>query len=221
MIDFHTHTFLSDGVLSPAEHIRRAYVKGYKVLGITDHVDSSNLEFVYESICKIIDDVKESMWDIKIIPGIEITHVPAKRIEKVVFKARELKIPLIILHGETVVEPVEKGTNIAGIEAQVDIIAHPGLITEAEVIRAKELGVHLEITTRRGHSLTNGLVAKLATKYDVKLVLNSDAHSPDDYLNNELRKAVLLGAGIDENNIIKIENNISNLSNEIMKRFKQ
>ena len=27
MYDFHTHTFLSDGVLSPVELIRRAHVK--------------------------------------------------------------------------------------------------------------------------------------------------------------------------------------------------
>ncbi|HLE81453.1 MAG TPA: PHP domain-containing protein, partial [Dehalococcoidia bacterium] len=33
MYDFHTHTFLSDGVLSPIELIRRAHVKGYRVIG--------------------------------------------------------------------------------------------------------------------------------------------------------------------------------------------
>ena len=38
MYDFHTHTFLSDGVLSPIELIRRALVRGYKAMAITDHV---------------------------------------------------------------------------------------------------------------------------------------------------------------------------------------
>ena len=37
--DFHTHTFLSDGVLSPMELIRRAHDKGYAAIAITDHVD--------------------------------------------------------------------------------------------------------------------------------------------------------------------------------------
>lgn len=219
MIDFHTHTFLSDGELSPFEHVRRAYVKGYKFLGITDHVDASNLEFVYESLCRIIDDVNKSGWDITVIPGIEITHVAAKRIENLVQKARDLKIPLIVLHGETVVEPVEEGTNRAGIDAMVDIIAHPGLIKEEDVKRAKELGVHLEITTRKGHSLTNGLVAKLALKYGAKLVVNSDAHAPGDYQTPELREAVLLGAGIPLDEIGNIEKEIINFANLIKKRI--
>ena len=37
MIDLHTHSFFSDGVLSPSELIRRAVVKGYKAIAITDH----------------------------------------------------------------------------------------------------------------------------------------------------------------------------------------
>jgi predicted metal-dependent phosphoesterase TrpH len=45
MYDFHTHTFLSDGVLSPIELIRRALVRGYKAIGVTDHVGVGNLEF--------------------------------------------------------------------------------------------------------------------------------------------------------------------------------
>ncbi|SVC01854.1 uncharacterized protein METZ01_LOCUS254708, partial [marine metagenome] len=46
MYDFHTHTFLSDGVLSPIELIRRAIAIGYKTMAITDHVGPGNLEFV-------------------------------------------------------------------------------------------------------------------------------------------------------------------------------
>ena len=38
MYDFHTHTFLSDGVLSPMELIRRAHVRGYRAMAVTDHV---------------------------------------------------------------------------------------------------------------------------------------------------------------------------------------
>ena len=44
MYDFHTHTFLSDGVLTPVELIRRAHVAGYRVIAITDHVGPGNLE---------------------------------------------------------------------------------------------------------------------------------------------------------------------------------
>jgi histidinol phosphatase-like PHP family hydrolase len=174
MIDFHTHTFLSDGALSPAEHIRRAYVAGYKIIGITDHVDFTNIEFVFESIIKSINMINESGWDIKVIPGVEITHVPAKKIEKLVQKARDIKIPLVIVHGETPVEPVEKGTNRAAIDSHVDILAHPGLILEDDIKMASSNKVNLEITARKGHSLTNAHVAKLAIRHNAGLVLDTE-----------------------------------------------
>ncbi len=75
MYDFHTHTFLSDGVLSPIELIRRAHVQGYRVIAITDHVGFGNIEYVVKTLVK--DCRKASKrWDILAIPGVEITHVP-------------------------------------------------------------------------------------------------------------------------------------------------
>ena len=216
MIDFHTHTFFSDGVLNPAEHIRRAFVAGYKVLGITDHVDFTNIEFVYHSMLKIVAEISGSGWDIKVIPGVEITHVPAKKINKIVQLARDLKIPLIINHGESPVEPVEKGTNKAAIEAGVDILAHPGLIEPADVKRASELGVSLEITARKGHSLTNGHVAKLAIEYGAPLVLDTDAHAPGDFLNPSLRETILRGCALDEAGIISLNKNMANISEKCL-----
>ena len=44
MYDFHTHTFLSDGVLSPIELIRRAFVRGYRGMAVTDHVGLGNVD---------------------------------------------------------------------------------------------------------------------------------------------------------------------------------
>ena len=46
IIDFHSHTVFSDGALLPSELARRADILGYKVLGITDHVDVSNFSIV-------------------------------------------------------------------------------------------------------------------------------------------------------------------------------
>lgn len=218
MIDFHTHTFLSDGVLSPAEHIRRALMSGYKILGITDHVDFSNIEYVFNSIKKLTDEITDCGWDIKVIPGIEITHVPANKIVKLVDIARKMGISLIIVHGESPVEPVEKGTNKAAIEAGVDILAHPGLITDEDIMLAAQNNVYLEITARRGHSLTNGHVAKLAAKYKANLVLDSDAHAPDDFLKENFRPTVLKGCGMNTDEINLLENNMKTLSDSILKR---
>jgi putative hydrolase len=219
MIDFHTHTFLSDGALSPAEHVRRAVVAGYKVIGLTDHVDFSNIENVYESMVKIINELKDCGWDIKVIPGVEITHVPVSKIEKIVTQARNLKIPLVIVHGESPVEPVEKGTNRAAIESKVDILAHPGLILEEDVKKAAELGINLEITARKGHSITNGHVAKLAKKYNAKLVLDSDSHSHTDFLNETFRQTVLRGCGMETGQVNNLEENMIELSKILLQRI--
>jgi len=219
MIDFHTHTFFSDGVLSPSEHVRRAYVKGYKVIGITDHVDFSNIKFVCDSMNEFIESMKGNNWDIKIIPGVEITHVPVNKMEKIITLARDLKIPLIIVHGETPVEPVEKGTNRAAIDCNVDILAHPGLIKEEDMKKASQNGVNIEITARKGHSITNGHVAKLAVKYNAPMVVNTDTHAPDDFFTPEFRQTVIKGAGLDEINIDLIEKNITAFSQKILNNF--
>ncbi len=47
MIDLHTHTFFSDGELAPSELVRRAYLKGYKVIGLSDHADSVQFRTAY------------------------------------------------------------------------------------------------------------------------------------------------------------------------------
>ncbi len=220
IIDFHTHTLLSDGALSVAEHIRRAYVNGYKTLGITDHVDFSNIEEVFTAVLKHIENTKDS-YPLNIIPGVEITHVPTNKIEKIVQKARDLKIPLVIVHGESPVEPVEEGTNRAAIESLVDILAHPGIMNEEDIILASKLGVSLEITAKRGHNLGNGLIAKLAKKHSAKLVLNSDCHRPEEFLSEKLRETVMVGMGMEREEIDKLEKNVVDLSNILIERVEK
>ena len=67
---------------------------------------------------------------------------------------------VVNVHGETIVEPVEPGTTAPpSARATVNILAHPGLITPEEAAIAAANGVYLEISSRRGHSLTNGHVA--------------------------------------------------------------
>ncbi len=84
--------------------------------------------------------------------------------------------------------------------------------------RAKELGVSLEITARKGHSLTNGHVAKLALKHGTKLVIDTDSHAPGDYFTPELRESVLLGSGLEKKDIISVEDNMKTLSDLLLKK---
>ena len=196
MYDFHTHTFLSDGVLSPIELIRRAVVRGYKGMAVTDHVGPGNLEYVLNTL---VTDCKmgSSRWDIQVLPGVEITHVPKDDIDMVARAAKEMGARIVVVHGETPVEPVEPGTNRAAISSDaVDVLAHPGLIELDDARLAAERGVYLEVSARRGHSLANGHVVKVAQEAGALTVLDSDAHSPEDLLTDELREKVALGAGL-------------------------
>ncbi len=198
MYDFHTHTFLSDGVLSPIELIRRALVRGYKAMAITDHVGLGNVEYVLKTL---VTDCAQATkrWDILVLPGVEITHVPKEDIDLVARTAKEMGAKMVAVHGETVVEPVEPGTNEAAVRSSsVDILAHPGLITLDEARLAAEQGVYLEISARKSHAYANGHVAKVAKEAGASLVLDSDAHEPDDLLTAEFSLRVAKGAGLDD-----------------------
>jgi putative hydrolase len=195
MIDLHTHSLFSDGVLLPAELIRRAEHKGYRFIAITDHVDQSNLAFVVPRIAELAESLNKVMR-IKTIPGVELTHVPPVTIGELADRARSLGAKLVVVHGETIVEPVASGTNHCALEANIDILAHPGLIDPEDVELAARRGIFLEISARRGHCLTNGHVAKLAIEMGARLVLNTDSHGPSDLITKEHALAVARGAGL-------------------------
>lgn len=196
MIDLHTHTLLSDGELLPSELVRRAEVKGYTAIALTDHVDSSNIDFVLPRIVRVCKKLNAS-WKILAIPGVEITHAPLNEIKPLVKQARRLGAKVVVVHGETVSEPVIRGTNRIAIEAGCDILAHPGNITKQDVALARKNGVCLELTARPSHAKTNKAVFKLAKSLGAKLVLNTDSHSCDDLISEEKAVRLLKAMGLD------------------------
>jgi histidinol phosphatase-like PHP family hydrolase len=206
MIDLHTHSIFSDGELIPAELARRAVSMGYKALAITDHMDHSNIDLIIPRIVKAVRALKDIM-PITLLPGAEITHVPPALIPDIVKEARKLGALIVIVHGETIVEPVIEGTNRAAIEAGADILAHPGLITEDDLLFAKERGITLEITARKGHSLSNGHVARSAIPLGIPLTINTDTHAPSDLISSDFAARILLSAGIGQGKIDDIFNN--------------
>lgn len=195
MIDLHTHSLFSDGELLPSELIRRAEVIGYRAIAITDHADISNYDFILPRIIKACRNIAKKM-KIRALPGIELTHIIPEDIPFLASDARRLGARIIIVHGETIAEPVMPGTNLKALESDIDILAHPGLITEREVKLAAQKGIYLEITARKGHCLSNGHVALLAQKYRAPLILNTDTHGPDDLITYEKALKIALGAGL-------------------------
>ncbi len=217
MIDLHTHTTFSDGELIPAELVRRATKAGYQGLAITDHADPSNLHLILDNLLPFAKQAGPFL-DLNLIVGVELTHVPPPLIPDMVEQARAAGAMLVVVHGETIVEPVARGTNLAAIEAGVDVLAHPGLITEQEVLLAAEKGVHLEITTRKGHSLTNGHVAAMARRFGAKLVIDNDAHAPGDLISQDLRRQVALGAGLCQEEYLEAERNAQYIMSRVLRR---
>lgn len=215
MIDLHTHTLFSDGELLPSELVRRAKVKGYKVIGISDHADHTNIETAVAGILKLKKELKHYKG-ITVVPGVEITHSPVSLIGELIAFARRLGVSYVVVHGETIVEPVEQGTNRAAVEGGADILAHPGLITGEDVAMAKKNGTFLEITSRNGHSLTNGHVAHMAKRIGARLILNTDSHSPEDLIRREDAEMVALGAGLSVQDFAKMQKDAMEFAKRII-----
>jgi histidinol phosphatase-like PHP family hydrolase len=195
-IDLHTHSFFSDGVLLPSEQLRRAVHRGYGAIAITDHADSSNMEDLLRCLLRF---AREQRGDFPLVflPGVELTHVAPRSVAPLARRAKELGAALVVVHGETIVEPVAPGTNAAAVACpEVDILAHPGMITVEEARKAAANGVCLEITSRGGHSLANGHVACIAREAGAMLVLNTDTHTPDDMIDQDMARLVARAAGL-------------------------
>ncbi|HTY47649.1 MAG TPA: histidinol phosphate phosphatase domain-containing protein [Methanomassiliicoccales archaeon] len=194
-IDLHCHTLMSDGELLPIELARRAVVKGHTAIAFTDHASISNLDRLINEGSQEAELAKE--WGIEVLVGVEITHVPARKMDFVISEARRKGAELIVIHGETISEPVEKGTNAVAVNnPEVDILAHPGFITAEEVQAAKDNDVVLEITSRRSHNPTNGHVAKLAQEIGAKMVVNTDTHAPGDLIDYDTAMLIAKSAGL-------------------------
>lgn len=203
MYNFHCHSLLSDGALLPSEVAVRYMAAGYKAIAITDHVDYSNIKFVTEQILEFCRHWPESRG-IKVLSGIEITHLPPEQFKPLAKYARGKGIKIIVAHGQTLVEPVIKGTNRAALEADIDILAHPGLISDADVKLAEKKGIFLELTSRKGHCATNRHVAERALKFGAKLILSTDSHTPEDIISSGRLINIARRAGLNQKQIDSI-----------------
>ncbi len=200
MIDLHTHSYLSDGAFCPAEHIRRAEYAGYRILGFADHADLSTLPTLVPQLVTAATRENE-LNKIRVIAGIELTHVRPAHIAEATKLARSLGAQVVLVHGETLAEPVDSGTNRAAIEAGVDILAHPGLITEELAKLAAARNVMLEISGKAGHSWTNGHVVAMARKTGAQLIFGSDAHDNSQMPSREFAQKLCKGAGLTDDEI--------------------
>ncbi|MGI5820351.1 MAG: histidinol phosphate phosphatase domain-containing protein [Armatimonadota bacterium] len=214
--DFHTHTILSDGVLLPMELIRRCIVNGYAALGIADHSSASTMGRMVREVRRDCA-LAQKYWGFSAFPGVELTHVPAAAIGELAAEARRMGASHVVVHGQSPVEPVEPGTNLAAVSCEdVDVLAHPGDLTEDEARLAAENGVFLELTAKDGHSLGNGRVARVALDAGAKLLVNSDGHAPGQFLTEEKARRIARLAGLTH---AQVEQALVNNAEELVARI--
>ncbi len=217
LIDLHTHTFFSDGILSPAELVYRCKVNDLKAVALTDHVDYSNIEQVINGALKACSELTER-YDIEVVAGVELTYIPPSDIGRMTEKARKLGAEIVIVHGETTAENVPAGTNISAIRACCDILAHPGFLEPLHAKEAAERDVFIELTTRPGHRDGNLQVSTEAIKNNCRLILNTDSHSPQDVLDIQKVCAVLDQCGLEKDYYSKMLKNSELLIERIKSR---
>ncbi len=193
--DLHVHSFLSDGVLGPGELARRAESLGVSGMIYCDHVDEVTLEPILKQLIEGIEGLRKNR-KIALKVGCELTHVTPQAIPELARRARKLGAEFVAVHGETIVEPVAPGTNRAAAScSDVDLLAHPGFVQEDELQLAIDNQVALEITARRGHSLTNGYLVACGANYPVRLVICTDTHLPTDLIGPQRALEIVRAAG--------------------------
>ncbi len=204
LYDFHCHTYLSDGELSPVELIRTASVNGYTAMAITDH---GGMGFLADRFRELRREVEIAVrhWPIQVLIGVELTHLPPEAIAEAAANARAVGAQVVVVHGETMVEPVPPGTNLAALTCvDVDVLGHPGLLSVDEAELAARNGKFVEVSARRGHSLSNGLVVQRCLAVGAWLLVDSDGHGPDDLLTEAKARRVALGAGVPEERLEEV-----------------
>jgi histidinol phosphatase-like PHP family hydrolase len=156
-------------------------------------------------------------YEAKFLVGVEITHVPPPLIGKAVELAWKEGAEIVVVHGETLAEPVAEGTNSAALNEEVNILAHPGLISVEEAEKAAENGIFLEISSRSGHCLANGHISRIAGATGCQLVINTDTHSPSDIISKQEAMRILIGSGIDRKDCERVLSNGKKLFNRLRK----
>lgn len=202
-IDFHSHSFLTDGTTSPTDMWAEAEALDHRALALTDHI---SMEDPRSLLARLHQEAKA--WEGEAfmpIVGVELTQIPAARIRSAARTARKAGAEIVIVHGESIVEHVPAGTNHAALESgEIDVLAHPGLLAADDALLARDNSVALEISARRGHSLTNGHVVRLALEAGADLVVDSDAHGTDQLVPALLARKIALGAGVPEKRLEQV-----------------
>ncbi len=224
MMDFHVMLTIGGfgGGLDAASALRYAALAGLRFVGLVLPSDGSNF-FVLQTLSAEVRRL--SLYaNVEARTGVELRHVPPALLPSVVQEAREAGAEFVLVHGETLSDQVEPGTNFAAIEAGADILAHPGLLDEKAAAFAAERGVALEFVSAPRHALTNAHVAAMALQFGCMLVRGSSAGTVAEMTTRSFWPLIVKGADVfgktdGKSNLMELLKNSENaLFEKLMRR---
>jgi len=108
----------------------------------------------------------EEEWDIRVLSGVELTHVPPRKDRSPCKESKRTGCRNMWLCTgklrQSRLRPVQMQLQLP-VNMWIFLLT-PGLISEEDIETVKENNICLEITARNGHNRTNGHLARLASK---------------------------------------------------------
>ena len=199
--DLHVHSNWSDGKNTMEEMALAARALGYEYIAVTDHSGSSKIanglseKKLLEHI-KEVEELNESIEGIRVLSGTECDILPNGTLDYSDDLLEQLDIVVVAVHGA--VEQDSKTMTkriVAALENEhVHILAHPTgrkfgkrlpfeMDMEKIMDTALEFGKVLEINSSPQRLDLNDNYAMMAMEMGIKLAINTDAHSPDQFAN--------------------------------------
>ncbi|MDE6431321.1 MAG: phosphatase [Duncaniella sp.] len=202
-LDVHTHSLMSGHAYSTIQEMAKEAVdKGLRLLGITEHTPGipGTCELIY---FRNLHVVPRRMYGVELMLGAEINILDSEgNIDLPDDLMSKLDLRIAGIHS-LCYTPSTREANTAGVvkviaNPHINIISHPGdgtaqLDFEPLVIAAKENRTLLEINNsslnpvrHKTEALGNNLeILRLCKRYEVPVILGSDAHISFDIANYE------------------------------------
>ena len=230
--DHHTHTTYSHGTGSIMDNVRIAHEKGLESIAITDHGPGNFLYGMkMDKVPEMRRDIAEAMEaypDVKVLLGVEAnTLLKAPYVD---LKDEDWgKLDIVLAGYHFAVMHAGMVENRMGIKSRklllrntdmivnaiyhsetrghhIEVVTHPGdkgPFDIDEIARAcEDTGTLMEINVKHPHLSVEEI--KTAMKHDVKFIISSDAHVPENVGTFEPQLLRALQAGLDPERIVNI-----------------
>ncbi len=209
VLDLHTHTYASGHAYNTMnEMVLAAKEKGLQLLGITDHAPSmpGTMGLLYFLNLKV---ARREKYGLPLLLGTEVNMVDHDgKLDLPDRVLAEMDVVIASLHVRCI-EPGSPEENTRAYlgairNSHVDIIGHPDDIRyefdqEIMVREAKKYGKLIELNNsslaptsfRKNAREADRQILKLCKKYEVPIIVGSDAHTEEDILNFEYADELL------------------------------